>query len=377
MTAAAMDDGMNDSKDRYRVQLYRPELRNQVVSLLAHLGGVSRRARESARRRPTDYFRWKYESDPHGADPLFYVVLRDRDVVAMRGMSAATWEADGRPFEIPMAGDLVIAPEHRNRGLLTRLMEFAERDLSSRGVPFALNLSAGTVTRIASLQMGWRSIGSLEPWVRNQPGSRSVWRRLKKRVRAAAPLREPGFRRLDRTANRRHGQPLTVECQPRSSAMADLVDRIGTDGRIRRLRNELFFQRRFSDAVGPFRFLFWDEERLEGYLILRASAGGSRVAILDWEATDGTIKRGLLSAAIEWGRFESLSIWAASLDDETGELLSREGFEPRARPKSIADYYPTILVRAIDRTDSGQWTLGGRHLLERDDWDIRMSYTDA
>ena len=99
---------------------------------------------------------------------------------------------------------------------------------------------------------------------------------------------------------------------------------------------------RFDDAIGPFRFLFWDDGQLGGYLILRGgiARSGSRAGILDWEASEPQIKRELLSAAVCWGRFKSVDIWSASLDAETKETLS-----------------------------------GG--LLGRANWDLRMSFTDA
>jgi len=380
---------VDNGASEYRVEAFQPEHRAQVIGLLSLLGGMSD---------PEAYFRWKYELNADRVEPLFYVVLRDGEVVGMRGNLGTKWEADGQLFRLPLSGDFVIAPDHRKKGLVSRIMEHLERDMASRGFPFLFNMSAIATVHLASLSRGWRGIGSLEPMVwRAKPG---LGTRLRRRLRATVPSgrsprtsdrahdrsaadstdRQGTFRDLDRRAGRALGRRITVASSPRPQAMADLIDRIGTDGRIRRVRDEGFFRWRFDDAVGPFRFLFWDDDELQGYLILRGGVGrtGPRAGILDWEGSRPGIKGDLLTAAIHGGRFKSVDIWSASLDAATKDVLSRKGFVPRPGRSSVAHPEPTVLVKRLgDEEGRGDWTLGARLMLERANWDLRMSYTDA
>ena len=52
---------------------------------------------------------------------------------------------------------------HRNRELVTLIMKAAFEDLAKRGYRHVFNLSAGLVTVMGSLAMGWKSAGTLDP----------------------------------------------------------------------------------------------------------------------------------------------------------------------------------------------------------------------
>ena len=81
---------------------------------------------------------------------LIYLALCKEKVVGMRGFYGAKWEVgDSRQTAFVLcAGDLVIEPEHRRRGLFPRIMATALTDLAARGYAYVFNLSASTVTKI-------------------------------------------------------------------------------------------------------------------------------------------------------------------------------------------------------------------------------------
>ncbi len=157
----------------YEIVKYAPRFKRQVAELQGHLWGpnVALNLR---------YLEWKHEENPYVDEPLVYLAFHGGELVGMRSMFGARWEAGSREFLIPCAADLVIAPEHRDRGLFPRIMEATLEDLALRGYEYVFNMSAGTVTRLASLTMGWRGIGSVEPMSRRDP-SRSVLRWLMRR----------------------------------------------------------------------------------------------------------------------------------------------------------------------------------------------------
>jgi hypothetical protein len=161
--------------------------------------------------------------------------------------------------------------------------------------------------------------------------------------------------------------------------MADLVARLGTDGRIRHVRDSEYFQWRFQNPLGRYRFLFCDEGReLEGYLVLQEYTSPMLrrdvVNIVDWEASDATVQARLLEAAITFGKGRRMIIWSATLPRPVIALLERYGFRSVHRPPEPAD--PAILVRSICRdTMAGKWELAGRNLQELASWDLRMLYS--
>src|SRR6185503_13664962 len=111
------------------------------------------------------YLKWKYAENPFLRDKLMYLALSEGRVVGMRAMVGTLWQVDeaGASHLLPYSDDLVIAPEHRNRGLVGQTMQAAIEDLRRRGFPFAISMSAGPITYVASLALGWRAVGSYEP----------------------------------------------------------------------------------------------------------------------------------------------------------------------------------------------------------------------
>lgn len=389
----------------YEIVRYQPGFRDQVLELQTHLWSPDLAVNDA-------YFAWKYEQNPYLDAPFLHLAVSGGRVVGMRGMYGASWQV-GQPsgqFLAPCAGDLVVDPDHRDRGLAAAIIEAATHDLSERGYGYTFNLSASPATQLGSLRTGWCSTGPVEV-ARWRPGPGPI----RARVRAAAgrfpPLaaavraaRRPAEHRsrdcpagqrdpfddLDRHAapgHRAASGPVSLEHAPRPAAMAELVERIGLDRRIRHLRDEAYFAWRFRNPLSRYRFLFWTGARLEGYLILRAAARGPDIAvsIVDWEATDARARGDLLRTAIRWGRFAELTIWSATLPPDAKRLLRQAGFTILSAAGSLGRAFrsgasrPVILVRRLGSLplEEADWAIAGVQPADLDDWDLRMVYSDT
>lgn len=361
---------------------YGPEHAEQIAQLQTHMwsGDVKRNA---------VYFRWKYFDNPFVRDPVVFVAMDGTRVVAMRGAFGSAWEAGGsaEPFIVPCADDMVVDPAHRNRGLVRPLMEVLFEELGSRGVQYLFSLSASPVTLVVSLAMGWRAVGSTEP-IGRVPRSVDLARRLRARAqrypatRRFAPRlvlaseREP-FRRLDES--RRRERRITLVREPRSEEMAALVKRIGGDGRIRHVRDARYLDWRYRHPLAEYRFFYWDEQMLNGYLVLHRNTSDRgnrvRVSIVDWEAVTPKIRLALLDEAIHRGAFANLETWGATLSDPLRSELHKRGFRA-AEPGTLRRPGHRILVRRLDAPAS-DWMLNGRALLDMNQWDLRLVHSMA
>jgi len=340
------------------------------------------------------YLEWKHEQNPFLRTPLIYLALHHGRVVGMRGFYGASWEADdaAMPKVIPCAADLVVAPEHRNLALVPMIMKTALEDLAARGYEYVLNLSASPVTLLGSLAMGWRSAGSLEETCRIDPGrpdrraALSRLRRLPVVWRFAGNLAQvvhgvlPGpFAELDRKWARDAGRgtdPIDVERTPRVEAMADLVRRLGTRARIRHVRDTAYLGWRYRNPLAAYRFLYWGNDPLDGYVVLEhsisASADRVTVRVVDWEAARPEIRVALLRSAIRWGRFREIRAWSATQPDGAADVLRQEGFVVVDEPGRLSRHRPALLVRTTRQPEPGcEWTLFDRRLLDRSNWDLR------
>jgi hypothetical protein len=171
-----------------------------------------------------------------------------------------------------------------------------------------------------------------------------------------------------------------IERGPRPLEMADLIDRLGHDGRIRHARDPEYLAWRFQNPLHEYRFLFIDGPAgLEGYLVLQRRIEDigrrPRIQIVDWEAASPKAGEALIRAAAGLGRDHHLVTWTATLPDEAVETLARAGFVP-VDTESTARGYPSVLVRSLrDGYHETSWTIGSRQLTRLSDWDLRLIYS--
>jgi GNAT superfamily N-acetyltransferase len=355
--------------ENYEIAGYARRYKDQVAELQVHLWGpdVPHNVR---------YLEWKHEANPYLDEPLLYLAFQGEKLVGMRGMFGARWQAGGQEFLIPCAGDLVVLPEHRNRGLFTRIMKAAFEDLARRGHEYVFNLSAAPTTHLGSLAMGWRAIGSLEP--RSRARYKSVLPALVRRGSRLMGIPAAPFFVFDIRSRKRSNAGVSAGRHPKPGPMADLVARLGSDGRIRHVRDETYFAWRYLNPRWHYRFLFHEGNGLSGYLVLGAEIGAWHVRILDWEAESSGIRQDLLNAALSWGLFTHLSVWTVSESEETKALLEKQGFVGEAGPPSLAAPRTTVLIRSVDpmkRPDD--WMLADRRILDARNWDLREIYSDG
>jgi len=368
---------------------YQPELKDEIANLQTHLWGPDRALNKA-------YFEWKYECNPYIRNPLIYLALKGGRAVGMRGILGTQWQIG--PGDTTFIGlypdDLVIAPDYRNAGLIPRIMKAAFDDLATRGYEYAFNLSSGPITFLASLAMGWRSIGSMEPVTLNSkpririPDMRKIVsglpliRRFADRMPSLHFIKKPTFFWLDE-GQTRQGQSensrLFISTTPDPPAMAELVERLSYDGRLRHIRDKEYFSWRFKNPSRDYRFIFWKEDFLKGYIVLQGyfpdNQRRGKVNIVDWEATSTPVLKELLGTAIRQGKFEELFSWTATLSAEKKAILAEAGFKPM-QPTEGSRYSNCVIMRPVrNELSPEKWMISDRHLLDLSNWDLRMLYS--
>lgn len=346
--------------------------------------------------RTSAFLRWKYVDNPYDSEPGIYLALQGDRVVGMRGVCGGKWEADGQAPELLLTGvDTGLHPEHRDGSLYRELNEFTFADLASRGHHRIISLSPTPEAYLAAvLTLGWKGIGSLGYLVRtqdsatsgagtSQKGMRVRLGSVARRISPAMSLvrwrrKRAPFNRFDKQMSRltddRH---VWTSDTPKADLMADLVERIGTDRRIRHVRDTTYLNWRYRNPANPYRFLYWGTDSLEGYLALMKGTTTGPAYILDWEATDPEVASALLNAIVHSNAFPHLRIWGVNLPAIRREMLTDAGFaEPPASETSR--HADRFIVRALG-TDSPEqaFAMGNKRLDQVADWDLRMVYSTA
>jgi GNAT superfamily N-acetyltransferase len=371
----------------YDIVPYTPELATQIVRLQRHFYGDA--ARSAA------YFHWKYAENPFLDEPILQLAVNGGRVVAMRGMFGAVWQVDEPSTRhlLPCADDFVVDPEHRNHGVARLVLEAAAAEGVRRNLRFALSLSAGGVTFVNSLATGWRAAGAYGTVLCARPSSAATRRtrqvagrwlrhlRLRAafdRVRSSLPRASRGaFHHLDRAP--RYDSRISLSREPRPDEMAALIERLPWDGRIRHLRDAAYLAWRFRNPMREYRFVFWDDGGLQGYLVLQCSrpdgADSELVSVADWEATEDHVAAALLRAALDGGRFARVQAWSAGIAPTRQAMLDEQGFVV-AEARGMRARSKGLLVRRFGAPSREErWSLGSRDLLRIDDWDLRMLYS--
>ncbi len=277
----------------YIITEARPDDNDKIAALDAQLMGAGRRL---CRR----YLEWKYHENPFIESPLFFVVRLDDEIVAIRGMYGTCWNlGPGREHEVlPHADDLIIHPDHRNKGLFLRMHQAMVGAAGARGYQAILNLTGGTATQELSLVCGYQALGELErtyqPVVSGFPLLRRAEGRAVRALRQRG-LSSPAFawgvsvnglcRRIASSANSQVEVTSRADF-PEMSALSESQ----ASGSLRALRTEAFLRWRLRNPDRVYRFVYWRDSRLRGYVVLAWDwIHPHRVMIADYAADDDAV----------------------------------------------------------------------------------------
>jgi len=369
----------------YEIVPYRPALRPGIVGLYRHLIGCDDARNDS-------YFRWKHEENPYTAEPLVYAALIGGEVAGIRGFQGARWQIGESDVTADWlaACDLVIHPRHRGRKLFDQIMSFALADLARRGYELTLSWSANPITRALQLRSGWQLVGDYATWqVRTLRASRIYnWSRRLRHLplvwRATPPLLSavlpPSYDRLDAAWAKCPDPNLQLAREPLPDAMSELAQG-ARSARIRHVRTPRFYRWRYRNPLSDYRFMYWREARVEGFMVLSLwrDGNGADIRILDWEASRPEILHAMLRRLAALGGCDTLSIWTATLGPECRKVLLDLGFEARDESRGdAASFHPGLMVIGADSATVGGPGLHRDHVFQNlDRWDLRMAHSDA
>jgi len=401
--------------ERCPIVKYRSEFKSRLIKLQTHLWGRDQATRAA-------YLEWKYDRNPYADNTYIYLAFYNKQLVGMVGAYGVKWQIGDLDQTFPglCFADLVIHPRHRHRNLLPKLMASALSDLSNTSYAYAFDLSPAPHVTLNLVIQGWRSMfiqtasrttdhatqsGYLVENEQNLSRFAAAYRQICCRmsklpllvstyrwlrrytydpISQRATKTRRAFVILDGNADRYKINPcLTLSKTARPQAMAELSKRIGYDGRIRHVRDEQYFSWRFQNPLSEYRFLFWDNGRLDGYLVLYGKIyppnNDELAYIVDWDAINDEVWFNLLQAAMQWGSFNYISIWTATLSEDVKRLLRNAGFvfmdKTGSATRDIGG--KNILVKSINqKIQPSDWILGGRNLLDPTNWDLRTIYSD-
>jgi hypothetical protein len=383
--------------NNYRIVNYQPEYKTDVLNLLAELWGQDTQLSNA-------YFAWKYLQNPYTDYPRIYLAFDNDQLVGVRSFCSTRWQVGcfGQPFLCLADADTVIHPHHRRQGLLTTMTLHALEDLQGSQYQYIVTLSANRYSSAAVIKMGWKNVGyvqtahywtpleisRLERIARRIPQLGSVYLNLRRKQaheKFIPAVEGSTFIAIDRNLtpeNITMNRNITISKHPQPEVMAKLLERVAGDDCLRHVRDREFFSWRYRNPRSEYRFLYWGDNQIDGYLILRARIGSNdgKAIIVEWEATDLEISDQLLKAATQLGNFEEISMWSETLSAELKQLLHDGGFNFQDFNEEEASNHfpPLVLIKPIqpERFNSN-WEIDGINMLDMHNWDLRAIYSDG
>ena len=311
-------------------------LHDEVVRLHAQLmnGGL---------RMSRSYLRWKYLDNPLIQPPIMIVVRYGKKIVGMRGIVGTQWQLGdaGKPLLLGHADDLIIDPEHRNRGLFLRINETMVDVARERGFEYLISLSSGERTQKLSLLCEWQALGELERMYTDPAGSgeksgraaqthasgRRIFRAIRNRLGYDC-VRPPFDHSIDGSlrgivTSTSPRVEVSAEADPTSmSALAAAVH----SGRSRASRDEAFFDWRLRNPQRKYRYVYWRDSQLRGYLVLAwTRRDANTIVVADHAAESESVFVDLVDALTR-SRRGALSLMSSTLPGPELQAAEAAGF---------------------------------------------------
>jgi GNAT superfamily N-acetyltransferase len=267
------------------------------------------------------FFAWKHRDNPFGPSPM-WVAEADGRVVGFR--TFLRWELVS-PFgpvcRAVRAVDTATDPEHRGRGIFTRLTLTALDELRTEGVDFVFNTPNGQ-SRPGYLKMGWRVVGRLPVAVRpTRLGSLPV----------IARARQPASRDAVAVTV---GDP-AAEVFAERDAVDELLQLVGRPTGLATRRSAAYLLWRYGFGRLHYRALVAPAGVRDGVVVFHLRRRGPALEAVVGDvlvpAGDHTTARGLLRRIAA----ESGADYVLGLDSARGSLGLPQGFWPLPRAGPI------------------------------------------
>jgi hypothetical protein len=284
----------------------------------------------------------------------------------------------------------------RGRGFATMIMEGALKDIAANGYPYVFSYGARPIPYMSQLRRGWRLVSdyrTMQPEKKQGAGGlrraasqrfpllRKLWyrtgRQVLKRLKYA-------YTPLDALApSELKGGTLSVSREADAPAMAELANAVAIPGLIRHVRDPAYFAWRYKNPRMDYRFIYWRDTKLRGFLVLQKARGNAEfVRIADWEVENEQILKRLFRVAIDSGKFASLKVWSAALSEEMVSFLSDSGFALIDESMGVADYRPGFFIKSLGDNPAGSpmdgsWEVSGRRIDDFANWDLRPIHSDS
>jgi len=357
-------------EDEYEIRQFEPPDENEFRSLYETVFG---------RRASIEWFDWKYTENPYTESVPMTVTERDGRLVGARPFFTLPIRAGERTYTAYQPADAMVHPDHRRRGLFTRMTERALDWLadSVESGAFCFNFP-NERSLPGDLKLGWRVAGTLPTRYRiERAGAFLGIEGLPARL---ATFGGQGFLGVVDAISRSNAD-IAVDRRDGVAAatLASLYEKRVPHG-LHAHRTPEFYRWRFSNPNRRYATYTASENgtpsvaavvgtgELEGITLAHIA---DVVPLVPDRRTAGA-RETLLAAIVAGTAADAIAMMGRG--DRYGSPVAQGFLRDDRPPLSIASNPTTMVARPIGTTE---WTVEGRRLTDVDDWSPSFAERDS
>jgi len=358
-----------DSAEDYTVRWYDPSDRDEFVSLYRETFGPGG---------GDDWFEWKYVDNPRTTHVPILVAEADGTLAGARAQTPFLMRAGDDTALAMRFGDTMVHPDHRRRGVFSRLVERALDHYRDMPVAFCYNVP-NDLSRPGFLDAGGEIVANLPSYYRVQNPRALAANRDDAVVSLASRLGTPAARGYlalrDRLASPPENATVTRHSTVPVSALSTLYERAPPRS-VHAVRDPTFLEWRYQNPRWEYdAYTASVDGRLAAAVVTGTRTGADGITVtnivdvLPLTATThrDTGLRTLFDAVVADN--EGVDVLAYCGTDVPSDVLRSYGFHYDGRAPLDAVTTPTRLV-SYDLTADGDWSLGGVDLTAAENWGL-------
>jgi len=331
------------------------------------------------------WFDWKYGDTPYLDRPPVHVAEHEGRIVGARPFMPFELRSDDRTAVGLQTADTMVHPDHRKRGLFSRMTEQAFAD-HREGEPALMFSVPNARSRPGYLGRGAKITGAVPTFIRVETPSAFARERLGDGVVDRLP--DSALGGLDRLAagyhalGRGRGDPpagVTVErtTSVPAATLADIAQRNAPDA-IHAVRDERFYEWRFANPMWEYSTYVASRNGVPTAAVVAGTRieDGLRVTripeLLPLTGTDAVADE--LAAVFDrlLDAEPSTDVFAVAGRHVPRSIVRRFGFLPDDRLPLAPFANSTVLItKPLDGT-TDDWQFGGRELVDPGSWQLPL-----
>lgn len=328
----------------------------------------------------SEWFAWKYEDNPY-VDHVPVVVATDgEEIVGARSFFALRMAVAGDRSVALQPCDTMVHPDHRRRGLFSRMTERAIERYSG-DYPFFFNFP-NRLTLQGNLDLGWRLVSTRTSYYRVEDPARYAREQTDRAVlrlagRIAAPLVAARHRLLDARYSAPAGVSVRKERDPPVEELSTLYRKSAPD-EMHAVRDEEFYGWRFRNPDWKYATYVAEGRSGPAAAVVAGTSRGPGPVIT--RLTDVMPLRNLPAVAAGAlldriiGDHPGTDLFVAPSEVVPDSVLREFGFLPDSSPvlAPLASQ-TTHVVRSL----TGDWERDGVALTDPDEWLLTFAEEDT